>query len=174
MRRSGYLTILFVIFFLHATLHLGIYKLTSLNISFLESKCLYQQFKTQALYINDLYPPLQLISQIVLIAEVVFIVFGVILAGKQKKEPEIVKVQELKEQKAKVLYQINTDLDRLYEALKQKKKIKISEIASTYKVSNDIALEWCKTLELGKLAALSYPRFSEPTLILKEKAANEK
>lgn len=55
-----------------------------------------------------------------------------------------------------------TDLDLLYEVLKDKKSLKLSTIARIFKVEKDLVMEWVETLESGNLASVSYPRFGEP------------
>ena len=59
-----------------------------------------------------------------------------------------------------------TDLDVLYKLLKEKGKLRISTIAKAFKVDKDLAMEWGKTLEEGKLAIIDYPRFSGPVIKL--------
>ncbi len=61
-----------------------------------------------------------------------------------------------------------TDLDYLYETLKEKKSLKISTIAEAFKIDKDLAEQWCKTLEEGNLATMNYPRMGEPELVLIE------
>ena len=59
-----------------------------------------------------------------------------------------------------------TDLDVLYKLLKEKNKLRMSTIAKAFKIDNDLAMEWGKTLEEAKLAVIDYPRFSGPVLKL--------
>lgn len=60
-----------------------------------------------------------------------------------------------------------TDLDVLYEILKNKKKIGLSAVAKSFKVNKEVAMEWCKILESGDLAIIDYPGFGEPTIKIK-------
>ena len=62
-----------------------------------------------------------------------------------------------------------TDLDVLYEILKNKKQLSISTISRLFKIDKDTALEWCKILESGELVSVSYPAFSEPFVLINEK-----
>ncbi|MFH0711692.1 MAG: hypothetical protein V1889_01345 [archaeon] len=55
-----------------------------------------------------------------------------------------------------------TDLDVLNNLLKRKKKIHLSSIASTFKVSRETAMEWCRALEASHLGSIEYPAFGEP------------
>ncbi|MFA5174460.1 MAG: hypothetical protein WC438_04740 [Candidatus Pacearchaeota archaeon] len=62
-----------------------------------------------------------------------------------------------------------TDLDTLYEVLKDKKKLRVSTIAKAFNVDPEIALEWGKILESGSLAIIDYPGFGEPVIKIIEK-----
>jgi hypothetical protein len=62
-----------------------------------------------------------------------------------------------------------TDLDTLYEILKEKKELTISSISKSFNVTKDIAMEWCKILETGELVSIDYPSFSEPVIRIVEK-----
>lgn len=62
-----------------------------------------------------------------------------------------------------------TDLDTLYEILKDKKELPISAVSKSFNVNKDIAMEWCKILESGELVSISYPGFSEPFVRINEK-----
>ncbi|MEM0465876.1 MAG: hypothetical protein QXW97_04230 [Candidatus Pacearchaeota archaeon] len=57
-----------------------------------------------------------------------------------------------------------TDLDALYEALKEKKEISVPIIARAFNVDNDIVLEWAKILESSNLATVEYPSFASPVI----------
>ncbi len=59
-----------------------------------------------------------------------------------------------------------TDLDILYKLLKEKNILRISTIEKAFKINKELAMEWGKTLEEGKLAVIDYPRFSGPVLKL--------
>ncbi len=62
----------------------------------------------------------------------------------------------------------STDLDLLYNILKEKKHLRLSTIARIFNISKKIALEWAKTLESGNLVKIEYPRMSEAEVILNE------
>ena len=59
-----------------------------------------------------------------------------------------------------------TSLDQLYELLQEKKKIRFVVIQKVFKVSPEIVNGWAKTLELGGLATIEYPRVGGPELVL--------
>jgi len=62
-----------------------------------------------------------------------------------------------------------TDLDTLYNILKNKKQLRISTISKVFNINDKIAIEWCKILESGNLAILDYPGIGEPIVKLIEK-----
>ena len=85
----------------------------------------------------------------------------------QKKDEKELHIQ-------KNLSKNKTDLDVLYEVLQKKKKLKISAISKAFKVSKEIAMEWCKILESGNLAEIDYPGFGQPVIKLTEEYEKEK
>lgn len=58
----------------------------------------------------------------------------------------------------------STSLDALYDLLLKKKVMKVEEIASHFKVSNELVMEWGKILEAGELATISNPRIGKPVI----------
>lgn len=62
----------------------------------------------------------------------------------------------------------STDLDTLYEILKEKKHLKLSTISKAYGIKKDLALAWGKTLESGHLIKVEYPFFGEPKFVCAE------
>ncbi|MFH0808397.1 MAG: hypothetical protein V1888_02165 [archaeon] len=61
-----------------------------------------------------------------------------------------------------------TDLDTLYEILKERKSIGIADIEKLFNVNSEVALGWAKILENGDLAIIDYPSFGKPVLMLVE------
>lgn len=62
-----------------------------------------------------------------------------------------------------------TDLDLLYEVLKQKNSLRLSTISQLFGIKKDTAMEWCKILEAGNLAEIVYPTVGGPKIIIVEK-----
>ena len=61
-----------------------------------------------------------------------------------------------------------TDLDVLYDVLKNKQRLKIKTVSTAFKISPNQAMEWAKILETGKLASIEYPGlFGDPELVLR-------
>ncbi|NCO11100.1 hypothetical protein CO038_00995 [Candidatus Pacearchaeota archaeon CG_4_9_14_0_2_um_filter_39_13] len=55
-----------------------------------------------------------------------------------------------------------TDLDILYEILKEKKTLRVSTISKMFNIDKRLVMDWINTLESGDLASINYPRFGEP------------
>ncbi len=117
--------------------------------------------------IKPQYKSLSTTSLVILASEWAFLIILFISAIiKHKKEvhedmKDNIKIQKYKEK-------TKTDLDILYDVLKEKKHLKLSTITKIFNVSKEVALNWAKTLEAANLAALHYPRVGEPELALNE------
>ena len=86
---------------------------------------------------------------------------------KHKKEEHIrVSYEQVKERTAG---RSKTDLDVLYDILKDKKVLTLSTIAKIFKIQKEKALEWAKILENYGLGQIEYPAFSEPEIRITEK-----
>ena len=125
------------------------------------------QFKQKYSFSNE-------ISKIIIGAEwlILLLMIGVSalwqrLTGKIEIVPIKKKIEVNKEH-------ISTDIDTLYNLLKEKKKLRFSAIMKAFNVDKDIVTEWAKILEAGNLAIINYPKFSEPEIILEEGEKNEK
>ena len=59
-----------------------------------------------------------------------------------------------------------TDIDRLYEILKQKKRIRFSAVEKAFNVDEEVVKSWAETLELGGFAVVGYSRVGKPELVL--------
>lgn len=64
-----------------------------------------------------------------------------------------------------------TDLDRLYDAVKTRGGVKLGEVSSTFKVSKKQAEDWANILEKYGLIELYYPVIGEPELRWKKSKA---
>ena len=58
----------------------------------------------------------------------------------------------------------STSLDDLYNLLLKRKTMKVEDIASHFKVSKELVMEWGKILEAGELAIISNPRIGKPVI----------
>ena len=68
----------------------------------------------------------------------------------------------------KISEKSGTDLDALYSLLQTRKQLRVSTISKMFNISNDIAMDWCKILETGNLAAIDY-KMGEPIIKVNEK-----
>ncbi len=62
---------------------------------------------------------------------------------------------------------LETDVDKLYELVRDKGIVKLNEASKVFKIDSDIIEEWGRILEEHKLVRLRYPPVGEPVLILK-------
>lgn len=75
-----------------------------------------------------------------------------------------VKKQKLVLQLKKTTDKSKTDIDILYDLLKENKTIPIATICETFHIKEETAHEWAKILEEAELATLHYPRFGDVEL----------
>ncbi|MEK6847191.1 MAG: hypothetical protein AABY16_03430 [Nanoarchaeota archaeon] len=61
-----------------------------------------------------------------------------------------------------------TDLDLMYELVKEKKAIKIKALANYFKVDEKTIVDWARILEEANLIRLNYPAVGEPQVVLNE------
>ena len=67
-----------------------------------------------------------------------------------------------------------TDLDLLAELLNEKKVLRLKMIAKIFKITEKVAMDWCKILEEEKIAKINYPLVGDPKIILIKEEKNEK
>ena len=118
--------------------------------------------------IRNNYGSLSTTSKIILIIE-----WGIIMAAfifiyvrnkiEMKKEVENITSPKKYKRSGK-----STDLDALYNLLKEKKHLRLSTITKVFKVEKDIALNWARTLENAGLIEIHYPKIGEPEIVLSE------
>ncbi len=108
-----------------------------------------------------------MLSIILLIGEwsiLILLAISAMVGNKKEEQNNLVTSSLVDKYRAKT----KTDLDVLYDILKEKKKVKIMSIARIFNVKEDIALNWAKALEAANLAYINYPRVGEPELVLEE------
>jgi hypothetical protein len=71
------------------------------------------------------------------------------------------------EKNKKIKDVLETDVDKLYELVRDRGIVKLNEASKTFKIDSDIIEEWGRILEEHKLVRLRYPPVGEPVLILK-------
>ena len=63
-----------------------------------------------------------------------------------------------------------TDIDSMYEILKEKKRLKLKTLAKYFKVEEKTILEWARVLEEANLLTVHYPTVGDPQIIINEVA----
>ncbi len=107
-------------------------------------------------------------SRGVIIIEWVAIIFILVFAfvkNKMNVKKEVIDLN-LKERYTKS----KTDLDVLYDVLKEKKHLRISTVSKAFSIDRETAMEWCQILESGNLASIEYPTFGDAEVKINEKA----
>lgn len=116
--------------------------------------------------IKNNYSQTSSVSKLIIIGEwaLLIILIVISLIGERahiKKQHVVLQLKRTKEKS-------KTDIDLLYDLLKEKKKIGLGVIADTFKIGEETATEWAKILEDAGLASVHYPRFGETEVRLKE------
>jgi competence protein ComGC len=83
-----------------------------------------------------------------------------------EEEEKVVKEIETQIQTGSGAYE--TDLDKLYKLLEQRKKVRVNEVARAFKVSKKDAEEWGKILKEQNLAEIFYPAVGDMEIRWKE------
>lgn len=107
-------------------------------------------------------------SQILIVIEWVFIFMALIfvyIGGKANYKKEIVDLKSLKENKEGGR---NTEIDVLYEILRERKRIGFFAIGQAFDVEEEMVRVWADTLSNGGMAMVDYPRTGDPQLVLIE------
>ena len=112
---------------------------------------------------------ISLVSKIIIALEWALLISSIIFVliknkREMKEEIENTKLPKIKISKSEK----TTELDTLYNLIKEKKHLRLSTIAKIFKVKKEIALNWARTLESGNLVKISYPKFGEPEVFLNE------
>lgn len=117
------------------------------------------------------YPSLSPLSRRILIAEwVILIIAALGTLGNFLRNHMQAKHENIEIKKEELKGRSKTDLDSLYNLLKEKKQLKISVISKIFEISEETAIEWAKIFESGNLAVINYPRMGEPELVLQKEA----
>ncbi|MBI5804051.1 hypothetical protein HY450_02300 [Candidatus Pacearchaeota archaeon] len=170
-RKSGFLkllmTFLILLIIIHSFVHLSVYGTgISAEVDGTISGFSVGKVKVGE-EIKSVYPLKQSLSGIFVVGEwVLLLIFFVFFFTKsrlsKRKEFEEIHMNRKKRMGTK------TDIDVLYEMLKEKKRLRFSSIAKAFEIEESVVMEWGKTLESGGLALIDYPRFGEPYIVIKE------
>jgi len=117
---------------------------------------------------SEIYSAMPISSKIFLIVQWVFLIALLVYSlfrdrGMKDKTAELKGIDL-----AKMSQNSKTDLDTLYNVLKDKKKLRLSTISKLFSVKKGTAIEWCKILEADDLVAIDFPAIGEPIIRLVE------
>jgi len=110
------------------------------------------------------YPNSRMLSLFLVIAE--WIALGALVLGTRnhRKKFSMTEIkQSVSESKSKKSVS-KTDMDVLYDLLKEKKELSVSEIAKAFDISSETAMEWCEMLEDSNLAEIEYSNMGSATI----------
>lgn len=119
--------------------------------------------------ITDSFKSLSGFFQVFIIIEISFVCLILLMAFIRDKNIKKTRKKTIELHIQKNTDKNKTDLDTLFDALKEKKELNISAIETAFGVDKDTVLEWGKILESAELASIEYPGFSEPVIKLNEK-----
>lgn len=74
----------------------------------------------------------------------------------------------------KIKAEITTDIDRMYEIIRDKGMINLKKVAKNMKIDIELAEEWGRVLEEHEMIDLHYPPIGEPVFIVKKFIAGKK
>ena len=118
--------------------------------------------------ISDSYKNMSVTIKFFLIFQWVILLIAFIITVFKEKSQELEQTQSLKLPKNYNLKEQKTDLDVLYDLLKEKKALKLSVVAKAFNINENIAMEWAKILQTGNLAIIDYPFFGGAIIRIKE------
>ena len=73
-----------------------------------------------------------------------------------------------KKEKVRIKEHLETDIDKLYELVRDRGIVKVGDAAKKLKIDDEQAEEWGRVLEEHNLVRLHYPPVGDPVLILKK------
>ncbi len=117
-------------------------------------------------------------SSIVIIITLILIPVVRRKAKKEKKKEEKekfkeVKMEELRKEVTQKQTEYETDFDKLHKMVEKYGRIKIADVAETFKISKTEAEEWASILEQHNLASIYYPAIGGPEIVRKKKEKKE-
>ena len=128
--------------------------------------------ETFEINIRENYKKISPISKGVLIGEWVLLIalsgFSIVRTRIHFKHDSLETFKISRQDKSK------TDIDLLYDLLKEKKRLEISSIARVFNVDKETVKEWGEIMEDNDLVVMEYPRFGDPEITLMEEENGEK
>lgn len=114
------------------------------------------------------YKDMSIVSKIFLILQWIILLIVFLSVIFKERSQKLEQAQSLKIPKDYHLKEQKTDLDVLYDLLKEKKVLKLSAIAKAFNINENIAMGWAKILQTGNLAMIDYPFFGGAVIRIKE------
>ena len=119
--------------------------------------------------VADLYISLPFVSKIFLMVQWGLLLLLLIYVGFRDKEVSKNQNELAGLDLNKIRKKSETDLDALYALLKQKQQLRVATVSKAFDIKEDLAMEWGKILESGRLAYIDYPKFGGPLIRIKNK-----
>jgi len=94
---------------------------------------------------------------------------GLNIEEKEVKQVKKVEIEDLRKHVSQRQDSYETDFDKLHQIVEKYGRIKISDIAETFKISKKEAEEWASILERHGLATIYYPALGSPEIVKKKK-----
>lgn len=66
-----------------------------------------------------------------------------------------------------------TDLDMMYDLVKEKKAIKVNVLAKYFNVNDKTIIDWARILEEANLVRINYPAIGEPQIVINKEEMND-
>jgi len=166
---SMILTLLILIAITHTLLHLGTYG-TGISGLAIGKLSIFDKLEKS-------YTEMSTFSKVIIGVEwllVITIAIVILSKGKMELKRDLTSLKEthnlrIKHRKQKP----ETDLDILYDLLKEKKILRMSAIIKLFKINKETAMDWFRIMEEGDLADIKYPTVGEPELSLNEQTNKE-
>lgn len=172
---SLFLSLIFIVSIFHVTVHIIVYQTSmplakTIGISghAIGNVNITDSFEED---LKEKYPKVLPLSQMILIIEWgLLLSLAIFMVARTKIN---IRNESLGMGKVLRTDDSKTDIDLLYDLLKEKKRIGVSAIAKSFGVTKETAEEWGEILENGDLATVDYPRLGEPHIMINE-VENEK
>lgn len=119
--------------------------------------------------VADLYVSLPFVSKIFLMVQWGLLLLLLIYVGFRDKEVTKNQNELVGLDLNQIRKKSETDLDALYTLLKQKQQLRVATVSKAFDIKEDLAMEWGKILESGRLAYIDYPKFGGPLIRIKNK-----
>ena len=119
--------------------------------------------------VADLYISLPFVSKIFLMVQWGLLLLLLIYVGFRDKEVSKNQNELAGLDLNQIRKKSETDLDALYTLLKQKQQLRVATVSKAFDIKEDLAMEWGKILESGRLAYIDYPKFGGPLIRVKNK-----